>query len=145
MNIMRSHVNITKQIFGGEIDETIQNMALRHHEKLDGSGYPLGLTAKELTIGERIVAVADIVSALSGTRSYKDSYSKEHVLTILNRMKQEQKIDGQVTDIINQYYDEIIQSTQQMCEPILDKYQYIRKEYKTLQKWCTELSTISSH
>ena len=79
---MRGHVDITKQIFGGQIEETIQNIALRHHEKLDGSGYPLELKGEDLTIGERIVAVADIVSALSGTRSYKNAYSKERVQTV---------------------------------------------------------------
>lgn len=82
MTVMRTHVDMTEAIFGGEVDETVARIALRHHEKLDGSGYPRGLEAADLTVGERLVAVADIVSALSGTRSYKEAYSKDRVIRI---------------------------------------------------------------
>ena len=54
MNIMRTHVNITEEILGGTIDPAITKIAIRHHEKLDGSGYPRGLKANELTL-ERCV------------------------------------------------------------------------------------------
>ena len=132
MQIMRSHVDITERIFGGEIEEGIQKIALRHHEKLDGSGYPLGLSANDLAIGERVVAVADIVSALSGTRSYKDAYSKERVQSIINGMRDENKIDGSIVDIINMNYDDIMNSTQLVCQPVLEKYRKIKEEYEYL-------------
>lgn len=132
MNVMRKHVDITGEIFGGEIDEAIQNIALRHHEKLDGSGYPLGLSASELTVGERIVAVADIVSALTGTRSYKDAYPKERVLSIVSLQKEQGKIDGGIVDILIKDYDEIIASTHLACQPVLDKYENIQNEYQKL-------------
>lgn len=134
MKIMRGHVDITKQIFGGQIEDTIQNIALRHHEKLDGSGYPLELKGEDLTVGERIVAVADIVSALSGTRSYKDAYSKERVQNIISEMKNDKKIDGNIVDVINSNYDDIMYSTRIMCQPILDKYLNIKEEYIYLRK-----------
>ena len=134
MKIMRGHVDITKQIFGGQIEETIQNIALRHHEKLDGSGYPLELKGEDLTIGERIVAVADIVSALSGTRSYKNAYSKERVQKIISELKDENKIDGKIVDVINCNYDDIMNSTRIMCQPILDKYWNIKEDYIYLRK-----------
>ena len=132
MNVMRKHVDITGEIFGGEIDETIQNIALRHHEKLDGSGYPLGLTASELTVGERIVAVADIVSALTGTRSYKDAYPKERVLSIVSEQKDLGKIDSNIVDILIKDYDEIMASTRLVCQPVLDKYENIQKDFQKL-------------
>ena len=71
MTIMQTHVKLTEEILGGTIEEDITRIALRHHEKLDGSGYPRRLPVDELTTEERIVAVSDIVSALLGTRSYK--------------------------------------------------------------------------
>ena len=120
---MRGHVDITKQIFGGQIEETIQNIALRHHEKLDGSGYPLELKGEDLTIGERIVAVADIVSALSG-----------RVQKIISELKDENKIDGKIVDVINCNYDDIMNSTRIMCQPILDKYWNIKEDYIYLRK-----------
>lgn len=135
MKIMREHVNITEKIFGGAIEVTVQQIALRHHEKLDGSGYPLGLEGKDLTVGQRIVAVADIVSALAGTRSYKDAYSKEHIERIINSLKDDKKIDAEITDIMIKNYDEIMDETKERCRPILDSYEHIQKEYGDLIRW----------
>ncbi len=85
---MRSHVSITEDILGGTIAPDITKIAVRHHEKLDGSGYPRGLTEKELSMEEQVVAIADIVSALLGTRSYKEAYSKDKDLIHLYKSRQ---------------------------------------------------------
>ena len=74
MRIMKAHVVITGKILEGIMDERIVNVAYRHHEKLDGTGYPQGLRAEDLSQLERIVAVGDILSALYSKRSYKDSF-----------------------------------------------------------------------
>lgn len=60
MEIMRQHVRHTQQMIENLLPEDICRIAVRHHEKLDGSGYPLGLTADTLTVDDRIVAIADI-------------------------------------------------------------------------------------
>lgn len=135
MKIMRGHVQITEQIFGGVIDDDIQQIALRHHEKIDGSGYPLGLKGDDLTVGDRIVAVADIVSALAGTRSYKQAYPKERIVNIITEMKDEKKIDARIVDIIVQNYDEIMEATSVRCRPVMEKYQKIQDNYVSLVKW----------
>lgn len=135
MKIMREHVNITEKIFGGVIEDTVQQIALRHHEKMDGSGYPLGLEGKDLTVGQRIVAIADIVSALAGTRSYKEAYSKEHIEKIINNLKVDKKIDAGIADVMIWNYDEIMDKTKERCQPILDRYQSIQEEYGNLMQW----------
>ena len=58
---------------------------------MDGSGYPLGLEGKDLTVGQRIVAIADIVEAHLQNRSYKRAYSKEHIEKIINNLKVDKK------------------------------------------------------
>lgn len=135
MNIMRTHVDITKAIFGGEIDKTIERLALRHHEKLDGSGYPEGLCGKDLTPGERIVATADIVSALSGTRSYKSAFPKEKIISIITNMKNGGLIDSTAVDIMVRDYDVIMETTRLQCQPVLDLYRKIQEEYEFLSKF----------
>lgn len=132
MSVMRSHVDITEEIFDGSIPPPIQRIALRHHEKLNGAGYPRGLTGGELTLGERIVAVADIVSALAGTRSYKEAYGKERIVRIITQMKSDGLIDPDIVDCMNLHYDEIMRATQDRCLPILDIYQALQEEYITL-------------
>ncbi len=87
MNIMRTHVDITEKIFGDVIEETVKCLASVITKSLDGSGYPRGLTAADLSTGERIVAIADIISALSGTRSYKTAFSKDRICSIITEMK----------------------------------------------------------
>jgi HD-GYP domain-containing protein (c-di-GMP phosphodiesterase class II) len=51
----------------------VANMVLEHHERLDGSGYPKGLKGDEISMGGRILAVADVVDAMSTHRPYRPS------------------------------------------------------------------------
>ncbi len=62
-------------------------VAKQHHEKYDGSGYPLGLKDKKIHIYARIVAIADVFDALLFKRSYKNSWSKEEVLVYMKEMR----------------------------------------------------------
>lgn len=132
MKIMRTHVNITEEILGGNIDKVVTNIALRHHEKLDGSGYPRGLHGAEMSLEEQVVAVADIVSALLGTRSYKEAYSKEKTLFILQEQASSGKINSQIVSIIKENFDEIVAEVKDQCTPILKTYYGLQKEYETL-------------
>jgi len=59
---------------------TIARAIMEHHERLDGSGYPLGLKSDEISIGGRILAVAEVVSAMSFYRTYRDNYGIEVAL-----------------------------------------------------------------
>ncbi len=132
MQIMRTHVDLTEQILGGDVDVTAEKIALRHHEKLDGSGYPKGLTAAELTLAERIVAVADIVSALLGVRSYKRAFSKNLTLQLVQEMSGQGKIDPEVVSMLTRHYDEIMAGVEKATRPAMENYEKITREYNKL-------------
>ena len=132
MTIMRTHVGYTKEIFGGSIDEAVERIALRHHEKLNGTGYPDGLFAKDLSKEERLVAIADIISALTGTRSYKESYPLEKITTILESMKNDQLVDPDIVTIAITNLDSILETTAVRCRPILRIYEKLKNEYQYL-------------
>ncbi len=80
-------------IYGYEIlkDSTIDilkmasNIALCHHEKYDGTGYPRGLKGEEIPIEARIVAVADVFDALTSRRPYKEPYEIERAVEIIEK------------------------------------------------------------
>lgn len=129
MAIMRTHVDLTEEIFGGMIDEAIARISLRHHEKLNGTGYPKGLTAKDLTTEERLVAIADIISALTGTRSYKEAFPTDRIRTILLNMKKEGFLDSHIVDMAVLNLDRILETTADRCRPVLNIYEKFRKEY----------------
>lgn len=132
MKVMRTHVNLTEEILGGTIEHTVTNIAIRHHEKLDGTGYPQGLKAEEMTMEEQVVAVADIVSALLGTRSYKDAYSKERVLKILREQAEGGKLNREIICVLEKDFDEIQKEVNENCSPILETYAGLKNEYDTL-------------
>jgi putative two-component system response regulator len=61
------------------------NVALFHHEKFDGSGYPKGLRGEEIPIEARVVALADVYDALTTKRCYKEAFSEEQADAIIKR------------------------------------------------------------
>lgn len=71
-----------------------------HHERMDGKGYPKGLTREQMSVPARIMAIADVFEALTaGDRPYKSGKTLTESLTILGRMKQDQHIDPDLFDI----------------------------------------------
>jgi len=66
------------------LQETLP-MILYHHERFDGLGYPLGLKGKEIPIGARIIAVADVYQALVSKRPYRNALDKKEALKIIKK------------------------------------------------------------
>ncbi|MCI2056027.1 MAG: HD domain-containing protein [Oscillibacter sp.] len=132
MIVMREHVGYTEKMIHKILPPEITRIAIRHHEKLDGSGYPYGLTAKDLSVSDRIVAVGDIASALSGRRSYKDSFPKEKTLNILTQMEQDGQLDSDVVHTAVEHYNEIFAAVSAVSDPILEHYHAMQKEYSSL-------------
>jgi len=62
-------------------------IALGHHEKYDGSGYPNGLVGDHIPLCARIVAVADVYDALTSVRPYKHAWPAEQALSYLNAQR----------------------------------------------------------
>lgn len=86
--VMRQHVEIGAQIIGEHASgllRTAQRIALSHHEKWDGSGYPNGLSGEDIPLEGRIVAIADVFDALTSVRPYKAAWSVEDAVELLNK------------------------------------------------------------
>ncbi|MDZ7838889.1 MAG: HD domain-containing phosphohydrolase [Actinomycetota bacterium] len=60
---------------------------LQHHERLDGSGYPQGLKAEQISLGAKIIAVADVVEAISSHRPYRAALGEEEALREIEKYK----------------------------------------------------------
>jgi HD-GYP domain-containing protein (c-di-GMP phosphodiesterase class II) len=71
-----------------------------HHEKMDGTGYPLGLTREEMPLVARVMAIADIFEALTASdRPYKTPKTLSESLQIMSRMSKEQHIDADLFEL----------------------------------------------
>ena len=89
-----------------------------HHERLDGNGYPEGLTADEIPAEAKLVAVADVTDALLSYRSYKVPFSKEEFLKEME-VERDLKLDGTFIDIIINNIDEIMEIAELGNEQII--------------------------
>ncbi len=134
MKIMKAHVRITEMILEGIIDDDVLQIAVRHHEKLDGSGYHRGLKEEELTLPQQIVAVADILSALYGKRSYKDSFDKETIQEIIQGDADNHKINANVVKTLMANYDRIIAAFEKEKDKTIGLYLEILDQYKKMSE-----------
>jgi HD-GYP domain-containing protein (c-di-GMP phosphodiesterase class II) len=75
----------------------IAEIVRQHHERLDGSGYPLGIGGETLLLESRILAVADVVEAISSFRPYRPGLGVEHALGEIEAGR-DKLFDGEVVD-----------------------------------------------
>jgi putative two-component system response regulator len=88
--IIKQHPRIGAGILGGSkipLLQTAADIALYHHEKWDGSGYPEGLSGKDIPEAARVVAIADVYDALSNDRVYRSMYPEKEVLDIMGKKR----------------------------------------------------------
>lgn len=88
MAIMRTHPQIGADILKGSTSPLLQaaaTIALSHHEKYDGSGYPNRLQAQQIPLYGRIIAVADVFDALMSKRPYKEAWELERAVTMIRK------------------------------------------------------------
>ena len=86
--VMKTHAGIGAEILGAGASDYVNMgsiIALSHHEKWDGSGYPSGLSGEDIPLVGRICAVADVFDALTSKRPYKDAFSVERSLEIMEQ------------------------------------------------------------
>lgn len=81
--VMKMHPIYSYEIIKSILGEDIAYIAKCHHEKLDGSGYPLHLKGDAIPIEAQIIAVADIFDALTTKRTYRDAYSFNDAIKIM--------------------------------------------------------------
>jgi len=88
--IMRQHTAIGAQILKGASADFIklaETIAMNHHEKWDGSGYPHGIKGADIPLAARIVAVADVFDALTSERPYKKPFPLEKAMSIIKESR----------------------------------------------------------
>lgn len=118
-NTMKKHVQLGTLMIDQMVDDLglnqnaaasiMRNVVSGHHEREDGSGYPLGLTNKDIPIEARIIAVADVYDALSTVRPYKKAWCEEEVIA---ELKKEVAIGHLDEDCVNA----LLQATKERLE-----------------------------
>ena len=107
--IMKTHAQIGYEILKNSKSEYLQAgavIALTHHEKWDGSGYPNALTSENIHVFGRIVSIADVFDALTSFRPYKKAWSFEEALKYLDD-KSGKDFDPKMVEIFKNKIDEV--------------------------------------
>lgn len=106
LNLLREHPQIGYEIVRNvQFPWSIADMILQHHERLDGSGYPQGLRDEQILLESKILAVADVVEAMSSHRPYRASLGIELALEEI-RAQRGIKYDARVVDVCLRLFGE---------------------------------------
>lgn len=98
--IMMTHAGVGAQILAGSHSDVLrcaEEIARCHHERWDGSGYPVGTKGRDIPFAARIVAVVDFYDALSSDRPYRTAWPKEKIATEIMRQRGRQ-FDPEIAD-----------------------------------------------
>ncbi len=107
--IMKKHTEHGAHLFTdsvSDMDKLSALVAITHHERWDGTGYPTNLKADEIPLEGRIVALADVYDALVSKRVYKDEWNEAKILKYINKQVGKQ-FDPDVVTAFNEIYDVI--------------------------------------
>ena len=116
--LMTRHPEIGAEIIGDHSSELLRlskEIALCHHEKWDGSGYPRGLKGQDIPLSARIVAVADVFDALTSERPYKRAWTVEAAVALL-KDQAGSHFDPSLISIFEQILPQVLEIKAQYAE-----------------------------
>jgi two-component system response regulator RpfG len=117
--VMRRHPLIGHEILKGSASKYVRMgslIALGHHEKYDGSGYPNGVVGEHIALCARIVAVADVFDALTSVRPYKQAWAIDQALEFLGAQRG-RHFDPQLVDAFLGVRDEVQRIQRELRDP----------------------------
>ncbi len=95
---------------------SVRDIVLQHHEKIDGSGYPAGLTGDEMCIGAKIIAVCDVFEGITSNRPYRKPMKPKRVVKIFEE-ERGAKLDAESVNMFLEMYEEAEYKKGAMARP----------------------------
>jgi len=106
--VIRSHTYYTYRVLeriGGL--QTVNEWASFHHERLNGEGYPFHRSGDSLSLGSRIMAVADVLTAITEDRPYREGMPLEKAMSVLTSMAEGGVLDSAIVELAKENFSEI--------------------------------------
>jgi response regulator RpfG family c-di-GMP phosphodiesterase len=110
LNKIKRHTTIGAEILSNSPSALLQageTIALNHHERWDGSGYPNGISGEQIPLSARLCAIADVFDALTTPRPYKKEISVEDALRLITGASGS-LFDPQIVQVFNEEYQNIL-------------------------------------
>lgn len=131
---LRTHVEVAGKALGDKMQSEVVSIALAHHERGDGSGYPRRIKDLQMNSPQRILQVADVVTALVNKRSYRKDLPKEKVISILSEEAAKNRLKRQVVVTFVKSYDQIMKRVRDKSAEILKMYETLNMQYELVSK-----------
>lgn len=111
----------------------IKKWAAYHHEKLNGKGYPFGLKKENLSLEAKIIAAADVFTALREDRPYRKGMESDKIKNILKDMVQNNALEGKVVSKISDNFKEFNSQLKQTQKKAKDGYKKFRNKIDNIK------------
>lgn len=126
-SVMRSHVYYTHQVLDSiKLLDMIESWSSLHQERLDGSGYPFGYKGEEMPLGAKVMAVADVFTALTEDRPYRQGMTRSGAEEILRSMAANNELDNKIVNLVLDDFDRLDAGRQAAQDAALSGYQDFR-------------------
>ena len=133
-NLIHTHVELMHKAIEGKFSQNIVDIAVAHHERFDGSGYPKGLKGSGMNTKQAILQTAETVVSMINDKPYRKANNKEDIMEELNNGIVSGKYDGVVADTFLRYYDEIVEKAFQKAQVALTTHQRLLRNYEQVYK-----------
>lgn len=117
-DVMKTHTTIGYRILEGGDSELLnlaREIAISHHERWDGGGYPQGLAGEAIPISGRIVSIADVFDALMSKRTYKEAWTPEKAASLI-RENGGTQFDPQIVTLFETHLPEMMEIQQRFAD-----------------------------
>ena len=129
-SIIRKHIEIEEKILKVRLKESVAQIAATHHERADGSGYPKGLKDKAMNDPQRILQLADSVTAMLSIRPYRGPMDKSAILKSLADELKAGHFNRRVVAIFTDNYDAIMDKVLLKSEHLIEMNQKLEVQYQ---------------
>lgn len=127
---VKKHVGIAEELLKGRLDESIIEIAMAHHERLNGSGYPRGLKDREMTISQKILQLADTLTAMINGRLHRLPMDKDEIIRTLSAERENKTFSHKMLDFVIDNYDSLTQKVNIETNQFLRLHNTINSKYR---------------
>ncbi len=128
-NIIKAHTYHSYYLLKGiEGLEEINEFGAFHHERMDGKGYPFQIQGKDLKEGSRIIAIADVFTALTEDRPYREGMNETAAMGIIEEMGKDLKLDAGIVALTKDNFEEINFAREVAQQQAAREYEYFDQE-----------------
>ena len=142
--VVRTHVDATEKLIRDRVAPDIVKVAVAHHERMDGSGYPKGLKEHQMNMTQSILQVADTVTALTDERVHRPPLGKDKIIEVLKEETRDGRFKSRVVSNFIDSYDEIMEIVKDRTNVILENYKKLAANYEAVSDMLTKSSENTS-